>query len=140
MAIEDGIVTGIGTFTSQERVPYWNNTKHVFVENKTGTICKYAELGNVAVETGEPIKAGQLIGQVGIVLDMTRITSESPAYIQKLKKSENHSMLHFELYSSPPDDVKEYLGGNWFGDSRPENLLDPADYLRSTLSDSHLQK
>lgn len=91
----------------------------------------------MAVETGESIKAGQLIGHVGLVLDTGKITPDSPPYIQKLKKRENPSMLHFELYSSPPDDTEDYLGGNWFGDLKPKNLLDPADYLRSTLSDSH---
>lgn len=131
LAIEDGIVIGIGTFTSAEKVPYWNDTKHVLVENKTGPICKYAELGDVAVAAGEFVEAGQLIGHIGIVLDTARITQDSPPYIQKLKKLENKSMLHFELYSSPPGDTEDYLGGNWFGDSRPENLLDPGEYLRS---------
>jgi murein DD-endopeptidase MepM/ murein hydrolase activator NlpD len=137
VAIEDGSVIGIGTFTSQDRVPYWNNTKHVLIENKIGLICKYAELEDVAVEIGESVRAGQLIGHVGLVLDTTKITLDSPPYIQKLKKSENLSMLHFELYTPPPLETSDYLGGNWFGNSKPENLLDPTDYLRSTLSDSH---
>ena len=136
-SIEGGNVIDIGTFTSQDKVPYWNNTRHVLIENKTGLVCKYAELGDMAVETGESIKAGQLIGHVGLVLDTRKITPDSPPYIQKLKKRENLSMLHFELYSSHPSDTDDYLGGNWFGDLKPENLLDPADYLRSTLTDSH---
>ena len=133
VAIEDGSVIGIGTFTSAEKVPYWNDTWHVLIENKTGLICKYAELGDVTVETGESIKAGQPIGHIGIVLDTAKITQDSPPYIQKLKKKEHLSMLHFELYSSPPGDTEDYLGGNWFGDSRPENLLDPGEYLRSIV-------
>jgi murein DD-endopeptidase MepM/ murein hydrolase activator NlpD len=137
VAIEEGRVIGIGTFTSAEKVPYWNDTKHVLVENKTGLVCKYAELGDVAVEAGKAVKAGQLVGHVGLVLDVTRITHDSPPYIQKLKEKENMSMLHFELYSSSPDDTDDYLGGNWFGDSKPENMINPGDYLRSTLSDSH---
>jgi murein DD-endopeptidase MepM/ murein hydrolase activator NlpD len=131
VAIEDGSVIEIGAFTSQDKVPYWNNTKHVLVENNTGLICKYAELGNVVVAAGEFVEAGQLIGRVGIVLDTAKITPDSPPYIQKLKKSENSSMLHFELYSSPPGETNDYLGGNWFGGSKPKNLLDPGGYLRS---------
>ncbi|MBU2559593.1 M23 family metallopeptidase [archaeon] len=131
LAIEDGEVRDVGTFTTPEKVPYWNDTKYVLIENKTGLVCRYAELGQVAVEIGDQVKAGQLIGHIGIVLDMTKITSDSPLYIQKLTKKQNLSMLHFELYSSLPDDSSDYLGGNWFGDLRPENLLNPGDYLSS---------
>lgn len=137
LAIEDGEVMEVGTFTTPEKVPYWNDTRYVLVENKTGPVCKYAELGEVVVAAGEFVEAGQLIGHVGIVLDTTKITHDSPPYIQKLKKSENLSMLHFELYSLPPGDTEDYLGGNWFGGSRPKNLLDPGGYLRSISTDSH---
>jgi murein DD-endopeptidase MepM/ murein hydrolase activator NlpD len=140
VAIEDGSVIEIGTFTTPEKVHYWNDTKYVLVENKTGSVCRYGELGGVAVAVGEFVEAGQLIGHIGIVLDKSKITQDSPAYIQKLKEKENLSMLHFELYSPLPGDTEDYLGGNWFGDSRPENLLDPADYLRSILSEYNLQK
>jgi murein DD-endopeptidase MepM/ murein hydrolase activator NlpD len=136
VAIEEGIVIGIGTFTSAEKVPYWKNTHHVLLENKACSICRYAELGDVAVEIGEFVEAGQLIGHIGAVLDTAKITPDSPPYIQKLKKSENPSMLHFELYSSPPEDSSDYRGGNWFDGSKPENLLDPCEYLRSISSDS----
>lgn len=43
-------------------------------------------------------------------------------------------MLHFELYKSPPAETNDYLGGNWFGEMKPQDLLDPTDYLRSILS------
>lgn len=131
LAIEDCSVIGIGAFTLRDKVPYWNDTWYVLVENITGLVCRYGEPGEVAVSVGESLDMGQLIGHVGIVLDTDKITLDSPAYIQKLKKSENLSMLHFELYSSPPDDSSDYLGGNWFGDTKPENLLDLGDYLRS---------
>ena len=137
LAIEEGKVVGIGAFTTQDKVPYWNDTRYVLVENETGLVCRYGELGDVAVGTDKVIKAGQLIGHIGIVLNMAKITSDSPTYIQKLKEKEIPSMLHFELYSSPPPETEEYLGGNWFGKPRPENLLDPADYLRSILTDRH---
>lgn len=129
LAIEDGSVIGIGPFTTPEKVPYWNDTRYVLLENKKGLVCRYAELGDVAVAPGEFVEAGQLIGHIGVVLDTAKITQDSPQYIQKLTKKQNLSMLHFELYSSPPSETRDYLGGNWFGDKRPENLLDPADYL-----------
>lgn len=130
LAIEEGEVMEVGTFTTPEKVPYWNDTLYVLVENKTGLVCRYAEFEEVAVAPGEPIEAGQLIGNVGIVLDTAKITHDSPPYIQKLTKKQNLSMLHFELYSSLPGASDDYLGGNWFGDFKPKGLLDPADYLR----------
>jgi murein DD-endopeptidase MepM/ murein hydrolase activator NlpD len=132
-SIEEGKVIDIGIFTSPDKVSYWNHTRYVSVENKTGLICRYAELGDVTVMVGESVKAGQLIGHIGLVLDADKVTRDSPPYIQKIKKKENLSMLHFELYKSFPTETNEYLGGNWFGDTKPKNLLDPSDYLRATL-------
>jgi murein DD-endopeptidase MepM/ murein hydrolase activator NlpD len=72
------------------------------IENKTGFICKYAELGEVVVAIGKQVKAGQLIAHVGSVLNADRIHKDSPPYIQELKKKGNLSMLHFELYDAFP--------------------------------------
>lgn len=129
LCIEDGTVVDEGVFTSPEKVPYWNLTRYVMIRNKTGLVCRYAELGDVKVKIGESIKAAQLIGNVGVVLNSEKITQDSPIYIQKLKENKYMSMLHFELYKSVPKKMENYLGGNWFGDVKPENLLDPTDYL-----------
>ena len=133
LLIEDGEVTNSGIFTSPEKNSYWNTTYYVLVKNKTGFVCKYAELGDVIVSAGELLKAGQLIGHVGLVLNIDKITENSPAYIQKIKKNGNESMLHFELYRSKPDFDIDYFGGNWFGGTRPNDLLNPVDCLLSTL-------
>jgi hypothetical protein len=35
-------------------------------------------------------------------------------------------MLHFELWKNEPITThKNYLGGNWFAEEKPENLIDP---------------
>jgi murein DD-endopeptidase MepM/ murein hydrolase activator NlpD len=131
LSIEDGKVIDIGVFTSPDKASYWNTTYYVLIENKTGCVCKYAELGDVVVNVDEQIKGGQLIGHVGLVLDVDKVTKESPLYIRKIKEKRNQSMLHFELYKSFPFENRNYLGGNWFGDVKPTCLLDPFDYLRS---------
>jgi murein DD-endopeptidase MepM/ murein hydrolase activator NlpD len=133
ISIEEGKVVDIGIFTSPDKLPYWNTTRYIIIKNKTGFVCKYAELDDVVVSVDESVKAGQLIGHVGLVLNLDKITRNSSPYIQKLKKNANQSMLHFELYQSLPTDTADYIGGNWFGDSKPKNLLDPTDYLKSIL-------
>lgn len=138
LSIEEGKVVEIGIFTSKDKVSYWNTTSYILIENENGLLSKYAELGDVVVNVGESVKAGQLICHVGLVLNLDEITQNSPLYIQKLKQKGNQSMLHFELYRSIPTETANYLGGNWFGKTKPENLLDPTDYLKSLLDDGVL--
>lgn len=133
LSIEEGEVIDAGVFTSPDKVPYWNTTYYILIKNKAGFVCRYAELADVAVAVGEAVKAGQLIAHVGLVLDSEKIVEDSPPYIQDLKEKGNLSMLHFELYRSTPNKIGDYLGGSCFGDSKPENLRDPTDYLRSTV-------
>lgn len=133
LSVEDGKVIDIRMFTSPKEVPYWNTTYCVLIKNKSGFICKYAELGDVTVRNNEIVKSGQTIGHVGKVLDLDQIDKSSPQYIQNLKKNNYQSMLHFELYELFPNKLKNYLGGNLFVDYKPKNLLDPTDYLQSTL-------
>lgn len=133
LSVEDGKVIDIGVFTSPDKISYWNTTYYILIKNKTGFVCRYAELGNATVSVDESVKAGQLIGYVGLVLNSDKITKKSPLYVQNLKKNRNQSMLHFELYNSLPTETVNYLGGNWFAGSKPKNLLDPIDYLKSIL-------
>jgi hypothetical protein len=133
LSIEDGKVLDVGIFTSRDRIPYWNTTSYILIENVSGLLCKYAELGDVMVNVGESVRAGQLIGHVGLVLDSDKIVQSSPLYIQKLKTKGNNSMLHFELFGGILMETTDYLGGNWFGKTKPENLHDPTDYLMSLL-------
>ena len=131
VSIEGGEVTGIGIATSPDKIPYWNKTYYVLVKNKSGFICKYAELADLVVKKEELISSGQLIGHVGLVLNSSKIDENSPGYIQKLK-DRNPSMLHFELYGSDAIEAdKNYLGGNWFNKNKPKQLLDPSEYLES---------
>ena len=129
LSVEDGEVNEIGVFTSPEMVPYWNKTFYIIIKSKSGFIVKYSELNDVNIMKNEKVKAGQIICHVGTVLNSEKIDKNSPIYIQKLMKNKNINMLHFELYKSLPLLNNKYLGGNWFDKLKPENLIDPTDYL-----------
>lgn len=129
MAIEPGEVVDTGIMTAPELIHYWNITHYIIVKNSDGTFWKYGEMEKIFVKTGDSIGEGQLIGRVGLVLNASRINENSPLYIQKLK-DKNPSMLHLELFSDHPIGTHEkYLGGNWFDQERPKNLLDPTERL-----------
>jgi murein DD-endopeptidase MepM/ murein hydrolase activator NlpD len=130
VAIEDGMVVSAGVFTSPDLVPYWNRTFQVTIAHVSGFFCRYAELGEIAVEGGNPARGGEVIGHVGDVLDLSRIGVEAPPYIRSLKEQGHGSMLHLEAFSTAPGPAPGYLGGNWFTRERPAHLLDPADILR----------
>lgn len=133
VATEDGVVLDVSIFTSPERLPYWNTTYCVLLQNAEGMVFRYAEMGDVTVKQGDRVAAGQMLGHVGTVLDLNKIDHRSPAYIQRLKHSGSPSMLHFEIYRTPPNTQKEYLGGNFFSTDKPGDLIDPLPYLQSTL-------
>jgi murein DD-endopeptidase MepM/ murein hydrolase activator NlpD len=131
ISIEGGIVTETGLMTSPDILPYWNPTYYVIIEHEGGLFCKYGELAGFTVKKGDEIGTGNLIGYVGMVLYSEKIDAYCPPYIQRLK-NKNPSMLHFELWKDNPITThRNYLGGNWFSEEKPENLVDPTRYLES---------
>ena len=137
ISIDDGVVIKTGVFTTPKKVTYWNETKYVLFRNNDDLYYKYAELENIIYKENEFVKAGQLIGHVGLVLNIEKINNSSPAYIQKIKNNLKPSMLHFEVYESKPSNNEYYLGGNWFGVVKPKNLLDPTDFLKYKIKTNH---
>jgi murein DD-endopeptidase MepM/ murein hydrolase activator NlpD len=131
VAVEAGRVIRRGAFTSPAKKPYWNRTFFVLVRHDSGVVAKYAELAKVLVRTGQRVAAGQHVGLVGRVLNPNRIDDTAPRYIRQMVRNSRVSMLHFELYSAPAKDTKQYSGGNWFANRKPPRLLDPANYLQS---------
>lgn len=125
---EEAEVVERGVFTSPSEIPYWNTTYYILVETEGELFLKYAELESVEVEKGQKVKEGSPMGRVGTVLNPLKIGSNSPPYIQELKRAGDLSMLHFEVLSSPLDS-RRYLGGNWMGDSLPKPLFNPCNYL-----------
>lgn len=132
-AIEKGRVVESDIMTSPEMIPYWNITYYVIVENEDGSFWKYGEMDKIFVKAGDIINEGELLGNVGLVLNSDKIDDTSPHYIQKLKYK-NPSMLHLELFSDNPiRKDRNYLGGNWFNDQKPQHLLNPASILEKLL-------
>lgn len=79
-ALEDGIVVAVEDFTgTKANSPWWNDTKAVLVEGKSGVIC-YGEI-EPCVNVGDLIWAGDTIGKV-----------------LKKNKGRPTTMLHLELY------------------------------------------
>jgi murein DD-endopeptidase MepM/ murein hydrolase activator NlpD len=133
ISVSDGSVIETGIFTDKKIIPYWNKTKYIIIKNQDGFYCKYAELNDLVLKEKDIVQAGQLIGHLGFVLNIKKITEKSPLYIQKIKNSNNPSMLHFEVYNSIPLKNKKYLGGNCFGNNKPENLINPECYLKKLI-------
>lgn len=140
-AIQTGRVLAVSIFTSPGVLPYWNTTYSILLQLPSGIILRYAELGQSLVAQGDVVLAGQMIGKVGEVLMKNRVTTSDPQYIQDLKNSDHSAMLHFEVYSSPPEDWNEnYLGGNYFGyNDPPPFLLDPGPLLDEILASGDTQ-
>lgn len=136
LAIEEGGVLSTLIATSPEFINYWNTTYSILIQTYTGFYCRYAELGEIFVKEGEFVNAGDPIGLIGCVLNIDLIDANAPPYIQKLRQGGNVSMLHFELYTRPPQTNPDYFGGNWLGKGRPIGLIDPTNYLNQILIDS----
>ncbi|MEN6293842.1 MAG: M23 family metallopeptidase [Methanobacterium sp.] len=129
VSIERGVVAETGLMTSPEILPYWNPTYYVVIEQSRGLFCKYGELAGFTVKKGDEIEPGSLIGHLGMVLNSEKIDDSCPLYIHKLK-NKNPSILHFEVWRNEPISAqRNYLGGNWFAEEMPENLIDPTGYL-----------
>ncbi|MFC1697841.1 M23 family peptidase [Nanoarchaeota archaeon] len=133
VACEDLKIIEIGKFTSPEIIPYWNDSYYAIGINNDGLYFRYAELAFLFARERQEIKGNESIGLIGEVLNYKKINYNSPSYIQDLKKKKHGCMLHFEMWDRKPLVYSEYLGGNWFGEERPEGLLDPSEYLSSIL-------
>jgi len=132
LAVDDGEVLEVGIFTSSLRVPYWNTTYYVLFRHTTAPIGKYAELGKPCVAKGDRVRAGDVIGLVGSVLNPKRVSKNDPEYIQALIRENHHSMLHFECYRHVPTaPLSSYLGGNVFSHEMPDSLVDPTPFLNA---------
>jgi murein DD-endopeptidase MepM/ murein hydrolase activator NlpD len=129
VAIKSGTVLDCGLFTNSSTVHYWNKTYFATIFCSDELIIKYCELGSLAVQSGDTLLAGELIGRVGSVLDASKITEKDPAYIQALKTTGNNSMLHLEVFQKLPVPLDNYLGGNLFDAKRPTHLLNPQKIL-----------
>jgi hypothetical protein len=111
-AIEDGEIVDLCWFTGEPiGMPWWEDTKAVYVKGKSGIIV-YGEIEPIErLKIGDHITATNLIGSVKRVL-----------------KKDNHrplSMLHLELHDS-----EHIHTGQWqIGQPKPIGIIDPTPYL-----------
>jgi murein DD-endopeptidase MepM/ murein hydrolase activator NlpD len=114
-AIEGGQVVAIERFTgpsAEDPSPWWNDTKAILVEGKSGVIV-YGEIEPVkGISTGLYIEQGQYIANVLKVL--------------KKNKGMHTSMLHVELYTSGTRNTVWWRQGD-----KPAQLLDPTNLISS---------
>lgn len=113
LALEDGVVLAT--------LPYYKKTGALYVLNDSGIIVNYGEIAmnswrkhgiTSGIETGQRIKAGQTIANVGV-------------------SSDGSHMLHVETFA-PDTTVDQIRQGEmrWIkGDPPPEGVLDPTRYL-----------
>ena len=124
LSIGDGSVKYVGIATSPEEKTYWNRTYMVVILSSLGYAIKYSELKSVFVEMGQEVKDKQKIGEVGQVLNFSKIGADAPKYIKDLKEKGNASMLHLEVHA------KDYLSKRQFNTGiiieMDATLIDPS--------------
>jgi murein DD-endopeptidase MepM/ murein hydrolase activator NlpD len=112
-AMESGTIFAIQWFTgSSIGMPWWNNTRAVYVEGDHGVFC-YGEIEeHPKLKVGDKINQGDNIGHILTVL--------------RHYKGRPMSMLHLELYDHGyKDDWSEWK----IGAPKPEHLQDPTALL-----------
>lgn len=116
-SIEDGVIISIVKFTGEiAGSPWWNNTYSVMIKHRKFTI-NYGEIiPNESLKVGDIVNAGDLIGNVETVL--------------LIDKGRPMSMLHLEMYTNGTlKPIKEWS----LNKIKPEELLDPTDYIISLV-------
>lgn len=129
-AVADGTVVKVELFTSPDFIAYWNTTVAITIKHDTDLFVRYAEMQDSLLTVGQRVRCGDIVGHVGQVLELSRITDQAPLYIQKLKQNDNPTMLHLEMFCTFPNEILSYLGGNTFQDQQPDFLLNPRDYFK----------
>ena len=81
VSVDTGEIIDIGIFTSPKVNTYWNLKKYIIIQSQENLFFKYAELEDVTVYIRQLVKAGQIIGHVGSVLKLNKISEKEPKYI-----------------------------------------------------------
>lgn len=108
-AVEAGVVVAVVPFTGPAAgLPWWLDTKAVFVEGETGVVV-YGEIAP-HIEVGTEVVPHSLIG---VAIPVLRTNKGRPM-----------CMLHLELHQLGSRSAPE-----WLTEQKPEVLMDPTPYL-----------
>lgn len=118
-AVEDGVVVGIENFTGvSQNTPWWEDTKCILIEGKTGVIC-YGEIEPyMGIEVGDQIRRGTLVAHVKRVLKPDKVRPDIDGH--------RTSMLHVEIYKHGIVRAFEEMGENL---SDWDDLIDPTPFI-----------
>lgn len=129
LAIESGQVIEKGRFTSPESKDYWQTSYYLIIKTPEKINYKYAELCDLCVHVGDYISSGQQLGTICEVINPEKVGIKAPFYIKELARSSRISMLHLELYHSPVTEILPYSGGNYYGEVKPNSIINPNEFL-----------
>jgi murein DD-endopeptidase MepM/ murein hydrolase activator NlpD len=117
-SVEAGVVVKIIDFGNKDKNPKLNETRAIFVEGDSGVVVYCNVMEREDLRPGIGVAAGEVIGKV-----------------IKINKSEKNEvcMLHLELYRSGTR--KRVIWSYQY--PKPDCLLDPSNYLISTLTYSN---
>ncbi|MEE9323614.1 MAG: M23 family metallopeptidase [Candidatus Aenigmarchaeota archaeon] len=129
IAPENLEIIHMGIWSTPDQKCYWNETLFALVETESGEVFNFSELDKFMCQEGSKLESGQMIGNIGQILNPDKISSDSPEYIQKLAKNSKFSMLHLERYIA--DYLKTQEGGEHLvGSAVPLRFFrDPSEYL-----------
>lgn len=120
VAMQSGIVEKVIPFTGKiAGFDWWNNTHAVITKTVNGYIL-YGEIHS-QLQVGQIVKKGDLIGYVLPVLKEGKERPDIPGH--------SRWMLHVELYNKLCDNERGVWEGWQLGSPKPENLLDPTEFL-----------
>lgn len=118
-AVEDGVIVGIEDFTGvSQQTPWWEDTKCILIEGKSGVVCYGEILPYMNITIGKKIRRGELIAHVKRVLKPGKERPDIDGH--------RTSMLHVEIYKHGIYRAFEETGENL---SDWNDLIDPTPFL-----------
>jgi len=122
-AVEAGTIVGIQNFskknTNEKKSPWFNNTRVILIEGKSGVVAYCNVIEGADTKVGQKVEAGDVLGNV--------------IKINKGKSNKNDvCMLHLELYE---EGTRKRVAWS-FMFPKPPQLLDPSIHLVSIITNS----
>lgn len=133
LAIDSGIIAGIGDFTVIKEGTGFHKTKFVIIRTKEKINYKYCQLKNVLFEVGDSVKGGEKIAETTSMINEDDISHDTSFYVKELSTLDIESRLHLELYKVPFSEIRPYNAGIYLGEEKPKSLLDPKIFMQGLM-------